>query len=117
VHRPADGAYDLDPLGGDSRRLHNMAIGFHTLAVQNDRRGTRSFASLLTHLSPKASVDRFPGVVAHPLSEDVVNSLPGGEVGRHQPPLNPSFDHIQNGVDDPTSIDGWPPKLLAFRKH
>lgn len=81
-----------------------MGIGFDRLTVQNSSRGTRTLAGSLANERAKPGIERFPGVIQSPLPEDMVDCLPWGKGGWEQPPLNPSFDTIEDGIHDAASI-------------
>jgi hypothetical protein len=107
----------LDPLGRVVTDRSAVAIGFHTLAVQDGRRRTATFARTSANVRPETGVERLPRVVERPLPKDMVNGFPRGKVGGQQAPLNPSFDHIEDGVHDAAAVDAGPSPRAGFGQH
>src|SRR5690242_11561119 len=77
------------------------------LAVDDRYAGRRLLAHRLPNPSPQSIVNLRPDAAFPPAPKDRIDAFPIGEVLRQLPPLTPRANHIQNRVDDNTSID-WP---------
>ena len=91
-----------------------VRIGLDALAVQDGGGGLGASALGLADVRPQAGVERLPGVVEGPLAKDMIDGLPRRKAQGQQAPLDAAFDHIENGVPDPTPIHGRPSAFAAL---
>ena len=86
-------------------------------AELNPDHGDADFAFGFSNHAAQSVVENLPQMIHLPTSEDSIEGLPGREIHGEIPPLNASFDDIEDGVNDAAQVRGGSSAVGGFGQH
>src|SRR5512140_960344 len=107
----------LDLLAGVIADRAAMTIGLHTLTVQDRGRWPTALRVGFPHENAQSIVKGRALMIGDPLPEHMINRFPLGKIGGKIAPRATALNQIEDGINDPPPISGWPSAFGRFGKH
>ena len=104
----------LGCLMGLNQKSAEHAPPFAPTGFDDRHGGRRLFASRSPYFLPQGIVNLLPNPFVSPLPEDSVDRAPLWKVSGKHPPLAARANHVQDGIDHPTSANRLPASTMAF---